>query len=176
MVKDRDEFNNVKEKNTKYYIIKNKLVGDSTDRKSYIEKAPKFILNYESEYLYLFDLIYKKAFRETDDDQERDYILPNAVRKFMEIFLSFRAPGVKSLNRQLKQVIEDTSEYKIDDSVRHRLEKYCHDGSHSMWQKSINDMDEVLLGEIKQVCVDLVNFIEKTDPKHLKLLKKKYEN
>ena len=159
-----DAFTDIKEKNMRHYVVKN--IIDNNSRVSCIKTAPKFLLNHESEYNYIFKLIYRKTKEENENDYEKDYILPNVVRKFLECFLSFRVPNKRGLNEQLKQVIKETDEYSPEETVRHRLEKYCHDGSHSLWQRAVNDMDEVLLGEIKDVCVDCMSFVKAVDEKH----------
>ncbi|WP_417888039.1 AAA family ATPase [Zunongwangia sp.] len=60
--------------------------------KSTLEKLPKAIQNYSSEYHYLFELIYN-----FENDENKDYNalmgIPNAVRRFIELYTYARIPG-----------------------------------------------------------------------------------
>lgn len=59
---------------------------------STLEKLPKAIQNYSSEYHYLFELIYN-----FDNGEDKDYKdlmgIPNAVRRFVELYTYARIPG-----------------------------------------------------------------------------------
>ena len=59
---------------------------------SSIKELPKYIRDYESEYQYLFHLV--KQFAESPDGLTGYlYVMPNAMRKVLEIFLAFKFPG-----------------------------------------------------------------------------------
>ncbi len=147
--------------NFSFYIIKSKI--NSNERYSVIEKLDNLLEKYDSEYTYLFKLIYDRACSE-NSSLEKDYIFPNVIRKFLENYISFKIPlGGVNIHRKFQQLCEDYPETDLE--LKTRIESYCQDQSHSLYQDSSTDFDERLLGEIQQVCSAVVNLIDKTDPK-----------
>jgi len=148
--------------NFSFYIIKYRI--NNSSRYSVIEKIDKLLEEYNSEYTYLFKLIYDKA-QKQDSSLEKDYIFPNAIRKFLENYISFKIPlGGVSIHKKFQKLYEDYP--KIDTETKTRIESYCQDQSHPLYQDSPTDFDERLLGEMQSVCLAITKLIEKTDPKH----------
>ncbi len=149
-------------KNFSFYMIKSKI--NSNGRYSVIEKIDKLLEDYDSEYTYLFKLIYDRA-QDGDNSLEKDYIFPNIIRKFLENYISFKIPlGGINIYEKFQQLCEDYPEF--DSKLKTRIESYCQDQSHPLYQDSSTDFDERLLGEIQQVCLAIVDLINETDPKH----------
>lgn len=154
------------------YMIKSKVNSDG--RYSVIEKIDKLLEEHNSEYTYLFKLIYHKA-QEKDSSLEKDYIFPNAIRKFLENYISFKVPiGGVEIHKKFKYLCEDYPE--IATEIKTRIESYCQDQSHPLYQDSPTDFDERLLGEIQLICEAIIRLIEKTDPKHYKRLLENLSN
>jgi wobble nucleotide-excising tRNase len=150
------------ENNSSFYIIKSRI--DSGIRCSVIEKIDKLLYEHNSEYTYLFKLIYNRA-QTQYSNLEKDYIYPNAIRKFLENYISFKVPlGGVNIHKKFQKLCEDYPE--IDSETKTRIESYCQDQSHPLYQDSPTDFDERLLGEIQQVCSAIIKLIEKTDSKH----------
>jgi wobble nucleotide-excising tRNase len=148
--------------NFSFYIIKSRI--NNGGRYSVIEKIDKLLEEHNSEYTYLFKLIYDRA-RKRDSSLEKDYIFPNAIRKFLENYISFKIPlGGVNIHKKFQKLCDDYSE--IDTETKTRIESYCQDQSHPLYQDSPTDFDERLLGEIQSVCLAIIKLIEKTDPKH----------
>ena len=61
-------------------------------RSSFIREMPRHIREYESEYHYLFHLVLTFA-EAPDGETGYFYLMPNALRKVMEIFFAFKVPG-----------------------------------------------------------------------------------
>jgi wobble nucleotide-excising tRNase len=81
---------------------------------SIIEKMPSSLASYKSEYIYLFSLIYD--FFESDCSiQNPNYILmPNAVRRFLEIYTLIKLPGNKGeIDSRIVELVGDVNELKI---------------------------------------------------------------
>jgi len=155
-----------KKPNFSFYTIKSRI--NNGVRYSTIEKIDKLLEENNSEYTYLFKLIYNRA-QSQDDDLEMDYIFPNAIRKFLENYISFKIPlGGVSIHEKFKKLCEDYPE--IDAETKTRIESYCQDQSHPLYQDSPTDFDESLLGEIQQICSAIIKLIEKTDSKHFQHL------
>ena len=154
--------------NFSFYIIKSKINNGS--RYSVIEKIDKLLEEYNSEYTYLFKLIYNRS-NTQDSSLEKDYIFPNVIRKFLENYISFKIPqsGV-NIHKKFQMLCEDYPE--IDSETKTRIESYCQDQSHPLYQDSPTDFDERLVGEIQTICSAIIALLEKTDKKHYKHLLK----
>jgi len=158
--------------NFSFYIIKSKI--NNGNRYSVIEKIDKLLEEHNSEYTYLFRLIYNRA-KNHDSNLEKDYIFPNAIRKFLENYISFKVPlGGVNIHKKFQKLFEDYPE--IDSETKTRIESYCQDQSHPLYQDSPTDFDERLLGEIQSVCLAVIKLIEKTDLKHYQHLLKEISN
>jgi wobble nucleotide-excising tRNase len=145
-----------------FYIIRSKISGNV--RYAKIDKIDRLLEKHDSEYTYLFKLIYHRA-QNQDDNLEMDYIYPNAIRKFLENYISFKIPlGGVSIHEKFKKLCEDYPE--IDAETKNRIESYCQDQSHPLYQDSPTDFDERLLGEMQNICSAIIKLIEKTDCKH----------
>lgn len=158
--------------NFSFYMIKSKI--NSYGRHSIIEEVDNLLKVHNSEYPYLFKLIHKRA-NSQDSNLEKDYIFPNLIRKFLENYISFKIP-IEGVNIHIKfqKLCEDYPD--IDLKLKTRIESFCQDQSHPLYQESTTDFDERLLGEIQQVCSSIVELIEKTDPKHYQHLLKEVGN
>lgn len=87
-----------------------------------------------SEYHFLFSkvahAVADRQENETQADQMMELaLIPNAARRMLEGFLSFRCPGkMGSFHVALEEVMNDVK--NLDSSVRTRVEKYLHTYSH----------------------------------------------
>lgn len=148
------------------YFLRSKFRNQN--RVSDIEMADKLLLEHNSEYTFLFKLIYSKA-KTPSSSLEEDYILPNVLRKFLESYISFKVPlsGV-NIHEKLRKLSEDYP--NLDKTLIHRLESFTQDQSHPLYHDSIHDFDERLLGEIQLACRNILQLLKATDPNHLKHL------
>ena len=77
--------------------------GGADTRVTSIKEMPKYIREYESEYQYLFHLVLR--FTQSPDGQtDYFYLMPNALRKVMEIFLAFKYPGSEGLSEKVNAI------------------------------------------------------------------------
>lgn len=72
-------------------------------RSSRIEKLPKLLRDYESEYHYLFDHTHRFAQSE-GLSYDYLYLMPNAMRKILDIFLAFKLPGPDGLGSKVEKI------------------------------------------------------------------------
>lgn len=81
---------------------------------SIIENMPTSLTSYKSEYIYLFSLIYD-FFESACSVQNVNYILmPNAVRRFLEIYTLIKLPGNKGeIDSRIIELVGDVNELKI---------------------------------------------------------------
>jgi wobble nucleotide-excising tRNase len=168
LVRDWMKHEKNKKNNYSFYMIKSKIIGDR--RNSIIEKLDKLLVEHNSEYIYLFKLVFNR-YQSPDSDLEKDYIFPNVIRKLLENYLSFKVPlgGVK-IHEKLSKLCNEDYPNKISLESKSRLESFCQDQSHPLYQDSPTDFDERLIGEIQAICKAIIELIQKSDEKHFKHL------
>ncbi|TQL14979.1 wobble nucleotide-excising tRNase, partial [Zymomonas mobilis] len=112
--KNKDEY---KRPGMFYMLTKN--VTDS-ERSSSISRLDSLLCKYESEYHYLFKLVYDAANSEKKADLQQNYHLPNIARRLLETFLAFRQPSMSGkLHMQLKST-------NFDDAKKTRILRFLH--------------------------------------------------
>lgn len=125
---------------------------------SIIGNIPKALSTYKSEYVYLFSEIEK--FKNENYPEDRAYMMPNIVRRFLEIYTLMKLPGNRNeIDNRLKTLFaEQFSELKI-----------LHNFSHFTSFDRATKHSELIL-RIPDVIEDLYKILE-NDPIHLKSLK-----
>src|SRR5699024_4321965 len=69
------------------------LVKRLDTENSCIQSMPKSLRNHKSEYIYLFNIIYDYYKNGCQENDENLILLPNAVRRFLEIYTLIKLPG-----------------------------------------------------------------------------------
>lgn len=152
--------------NAKFYMIKNFMNPDKT-RNAKIEKIDNLITKYNSEYQYMFSLIYNYSQNENNREMEEWYPLPNIARKFMESFLSFMVPSERFFIDQLREVFSKNS--SISSTKKERIESFLNAKSHTFPEGMIGfDLDNFC--EIKEVLKDILTVVENVNNEHYKQL------
>lgn len=94
-LKYTNRFSNKKD----YYLIEKIKEAENIPSKSYIKKLPNYLSNKVTEFVFLFEQIYRVA---TEDEDENNfsvfYNFPNNGRKFIETLLYFKYPDYKTRN------------------------------------------------------------------------------
>ena len=121
-----------------------------------------------SEYHFLFSKVaHAVADRqegETQADQMMELaLIPNAARRMLEGFLSFRCPGrIGSFHVALEEVMNGVE--NLDSTVRTRVEKYLHTYSHF---DGSNISQPLRLNEATTVLRSLFQLMYRVDPDHV---------
>ncbi|WP_454387914.1 AAA family ATPase [Streptococcus sp. Marseille-Q8145] len=96
-LKYTNRFSNKNKKD--YYLIEKIKEAENVPSKSYIKKLPKHLSNKVTEFVFLFEQIYRVA---TEDEDENNfsvfYNFQNNGRKFIETLLYFKYPDYKTKN------------------------------------------------------------------------------
>ena len=140
-----------------FYMLKSNV--DSVIRSSFISELDRLLHKYESEYHYLFSLVYDAAYSKEKTSLEQNYYLPNIARRLLESFLAFRLPSERgNLYNKLNQI-------KFDDSKKTRIIRFLHTYSHD---ELIPDQEHDLsiLNETKSVLSNLLDLIKEEDERH----------
>lgn len=131
--------------------------------KSILSNMPKSLSKYDSEYHFLFETIYK--FRQSNDKPAYEglMLLPNVVRRFVELYTYARMPSTKNLT------VDNRAEIIFPKESCKRILKILHYFSHA------NNMDRLmgnseLIFDLEHAIEDLLNQIEEMDPVHWRAL------
>lgn len=147
-----------KDSNKFYYYIRR-----INENESILEKLPKSIEHYSSEYHYLFELIYK--FNKSEiKDFDTLMGLPNAVRRFVELYTYSRIPGNTSMT------VDNRAQKLWGTEKAKRILKVFHYFSHSNnIERMLRNSD--LMCDIEVAVKDLMELIAE-DTNHFEELER----
>jgi len=140
-------------------------------RKSRIEKIDRLLIDYESEYHFLFSILHR--FTKNGESQlEIAYPLPNIARKFLESFLAFRVPVLVNRQQREPSLYNRLDKIDFDDRKKARIYRFIETHSHPRYESGVQDFDMTILGETKDILNDLLDLVEHEDKKHYDFLVK----
>lgn len=129
-----------------YYMLK-RITEDNVQ----LIKLPKSFSNYNSEYLFLFGEICD--FKDKGCPEDKFYLMPNVIRRFLEIYTLIKLPGNKDeIDNRVKLLIGgDVNELKI-----------LHYFSHFTSPERITKHSELIL-KVPELVDDLFILLKKDD-------------
>jgi wobble nucleotide-excising tRNase len=126
------------------------------ERRSRVGKLPSVLLNNTSEYAYLFSMV--MAGIADTDNYERLFLLPNAARRILEVFASYKAPHRTDFLQQLEVLVKTHQGEPYRD-----VYDFCNRFSHGEGSESIDVLDaRTVHGQIRR-CME---FMRAVDPEH----------
>lgn len=141
--------------NAGLFMVKNRYETDGS-RNAYLDKLDKSLECFESEYHYLFNIIFK--YRD-DGTIENAYRIPNIARKLLESFLMFRVPKNVSTYQRLMEI-------EYDGAVKTAIYKFVNDQSHITGA----GFDPSLVSEAQKCVKYLLEMMKAVDEKHYNYL------
>ena len=138
-----------------------KCVGPCGTRRAALEPLDNLLRDYDSEYQYLFKLVWE-ASQATDTDLTRLFHYPNLARRLLEAFLAFRMPDMSHVG--LRHRLEQT---KLDAAKRERMLRFLDFQSHGDGV-DIPEEDLSSLAETPDVLRDVLAFMSREDGRHFK--------
>ena len=141
---------------------------ESGIRKSAILEIDKLLIKYESEYHFLFSVLYNFSEEKKYELQEL-YPIPNVARKFLESFLAFKVPlgaKVSNIHARLEHVDFDPKNPKKKERIRSFVETH----SHPRYESGVQDFDMSILSETPEIVADLLLLVKTEDKKHFDFL------
>lgn len=158
---NKNRVHNGKEKNAFFYVIESDC---KTPRSSQIRNADQTLVNYQSEYHYLFSQLFK--FREAIAlSREESYLTANTSRKLLEAFFAFKYPKHRSNLSKLFDIAQlgcTTTTKDVQEKIYRFINKY----SHSAVIEIDDDSAENLQGEGQAVIGAIFSWMEEVDPTH----------
>lgn len=156
------KINDKKGRIAEFYMLCCHLNEDQ--RFSSLKMLDELLLDYESEYHYLFKLIFENANAKPASLKDY-YLLPNASRRLLESFLSFKYPTKQDLSDKINEV-------DCDISKRSRVIRFVQTHSHKDSIEDTVDNDLSILSETQSVLKDILDLIKLEDEKHYERMKK----
>lgn len=136
-----------------FYLIEK--INTTGGKESIIKSLPKELMNYKSEYIYLFSVIYEFHINCTTDFRLL-YSLPNFIRRFIETFCAFKYLATK---------FEEKLGLFIKDKVkRERVRKFAHYYSHSLGKDKFMEFSDPT--ESREIVNIVIEALKESDPDH----------
>lgn len=133
-------------------------------RSSTIIEMSKLLREYDSEYHFLFSHVFRFV-NQPDSYDDHGYMIPNVIRRVLDVFLAFKTPGGGGLPSQLDKLCSD---YPCLDRERlAALERLAQVESHSDNIDDLLSFSTMTLEETRGAATQLFEMIEHVDPKHL---------
>jgi wobble nucleotide-excising tRNase len=137
-------------------------------RISRVVELPHLLREYESEYHYLFHHVLK--FDAAGGKYDYAYMMPNVLRRVLEVFLAFRCPGTPPSADKIDQLCR--AHPALDRNRAHALERLTQIESHSDNLDDLIAFSSMTLEETRDATAALLAIIEHVDPAHLVGLRK----
>ena len=150
-------FEYLPKKDVRYYMLEVKEAEGS--RCSSLVALDPLLKKFESEYHYLFSLVYNASQAgEHEHGLKQHYYLPNVARRLLEAFLQFKFPGNDSFYASLEEA-------NLDPAKKIRIYRFCQTHSHNQVIDE-PEHDPSILGEAIPVAKDIMELIEEVDHVH----------
>ena len=156
-----------------FFMVENFLEADNK-RKARLVELDKTLLDYKSEYHFLFAKL-KEFLEKQDAGYEDFYTIGNMARRFFDIFTDFKIPKTgdqkSRIDILIKNINADGEKIGIADVAK--AYKLVNEFSHNSDPTSaIEHKDK---GESKNAIRILLNIVKESDPKHYEFLEKSLE-
>jgi len=151
---------------TLYFLETNISSADENEecRITKIVEMPKLLRDYDSEYHYLMSQIIRCS-DAGDADISISYGLPNAIRKALELFLAFKAPGPDGVDAKLNhRVVRDCG---IDQVALAALGRMTNVESHGDSLDDLITFSPMTIEETRRSAGALLALMEQMDAPHL---------
>jgi wobble nucleotide-excising tRNase len=126
------------------------------ERQTRVGKLPRVLLTNTSEYAYLFSMV--MAGISDSEEHERLFLLPNAARRVLEVFASYKAPHRTDFLQQLEALVATQEGEPYRD-----VYDFCNRFSHGVGSESVDVLDaRAVHGQIRR-CLE---FLRAVDAEH----------
>lgn len=141
----------------------------SAIRKSSIVEMSKLLRDYDSEYHFLFQkvLLFESA---EAGYFEYAFIMPNILRRVIEIFLAFKIPRSGNIGDKLEEICKEYNE--LDVARIEALERLSQVESHSDNLDDLIGHSSMTIEEARDANAALLELMGRVDPSHLAGLRK----
>jgi len=146
------------------YFIQSGKNQDRSRRASTIIEIPKLLRAYDSEYQYMFSQVRQCVLANGNPDEIPIYIMPNVIRRVLELFLAFKLPGTEPLTSKLNDAVVVKS--GVDATRLYALNRLTQVESHSDSMDDFIGFSTMTIEEIFGAAGALMRLIETLDQHH----------
>lgn len=132
-------------------------------RASSIKIMPTLIREYDSEYQYLFHLVLQFV-QSPDGQTDYFYLMPNALRKLLDIFLAFKLPGSEGLSNKVDNIAN--SGHDLDPARIRALDRLVQLESHADNLDDLVTFSSMTIEETRDAADALLALMETLDKSH----------
>ncbi len=123
-------------------------------RNTQVTPLPSMLVKHTSEYAYLFAKVMDGVVDGTDHD--RLFLLPNAARRVLEVFASYKAPHVGTFDQRL----EDLMGGDLANNPYRDVYDFCNRYSHGEGSESVDVLDaRAIHGQVRR-CMEFLKFAD----------------
>lgn len=145
-----------------------RLPQGASKRAAHIVPLSKLLREYDSEYHFLFSQVL--SFSESSDSySENAYMMPNVLRRVLDVFLAFRCPGTDGLKGKVQKICNDFD--TLDRTRMTALERLSQVESHSENLDDLIAFSAMTLEESREATRALLEMMEHVDERHFKAMK-----
>lgn len=165
----RAEDNSGKRPTAALYFVDVKMPSGEQKRSASLVEMSRLLREYDSEYHYLFSQVL--AFADDPDGYSAyGYMMPNLLRRVLDVFLAFRCPGNSGFSGQIAQLCAMNPELDKDRLVA--LERLAQVESHSDSLEDLLTFSAMTLEETTTAAAALLHMMEVVDSRHLQAIKR----
>jgi wobble nucleotide-excising tRNase len=139
------------------------LIKRISEKASTFCNMPTSLARYQSEYHFLFEVIYRFHQAPDKTDHAVLMLLPNAIRRFVELYTYSRLPG------GMKETVDQRAEDLFGMEKSKRILKVFHYFSHANTIDRLVGNNELIF-DVEHAVKDLIEAISHTDQKHMDAL------
>lgn len=161
--RNRKRKNPPKDPNANFYIIE---ATATIPRHSTIKNADASLVNYNSEYHYIFSRLHTHKDKPSLSRDEA-FLTANLARELLESFFSFKFPKHRSDIAQLMSCGLNGC-HITDETTKEKIYRFINKYSHSIVIEINEDSSENLVGESTNVISDIFTWLQEVDAVHYK--------
>lgn len=159
--RNRKRKNPPKDPNALFYTIE---ASTAVPRQSTFKDADSSLVNYNSEYHYIFSKLH--AYKDSQAlSRDEAFLTANLARKLLESFFSFKFPKHRSDIAQLMTCGLSGCEI-TDEAIKEKIYRFINKYSHSAVIEINEDSSENLVGESQNVIGDIFKWLQEVDEIH----------
>ena len=140
------------------------LIRRIAEKSSTLEDMPSSLARYQSEYHFLFEVIHRFHMAPDKTAHEVLMLLPNAMRRFIELYTYSRLPGPKD-----SEQVDERAETLFGVERAKRIIKIFHYFSHGNTLDRLAGNNELIF-DLEHAVKDLIDAITETDKPHMNAL------
>ena len=138
--------------------------NEGSTRDSSVIKLDKLLADYDTEYHFLFSVLYR--FSENGEKSlAKMYHLPNVARKFLEMFLNFKIPAKNSLYNQIMDMPS-----RLEDWQKDEIWRFVNDYSHSKFENGMQGINMSMLKQAPSAIGNILALVKEKDEEHYESL------